>query len=524
MTGPPFMRHLLVAVSCYAGIVAGAGYFRTKPRNHRLAVPNRNYTHPDVTVPCSRNDTRPHVAHIADTNADHNVVNYIDRDPNSNLENEKVSDKGRDLIQMHGAGEDPDDYLDMDPNHPRDDVHLHSKRDMSSATEMSEHFSVLGWLLGGCTNGACLAQWTWHCTLSIVVSSLIMMWTFKNLKVLSDVYFVPACCVLAKRSGMPNDVAGATLLAFGSSAPELCTNIVATFLIVNDCGVGDIIGSAIHNISIVVGVSGLFAGRALALWWYPLTRDCLFYSISIIELTIFLWDEYIVWWEALVMCLTYVAYGLWMVWNLPIYEMMCKCFRCEPDVPSEGDDDDEEAEGLLYYDPCEIIWRLTMPDHKEKPFRCFAVSLCNVMLLSYWMVDSATVFGCVLGIPTLFMGLVFLAAGTSIPDAFASMAAARRGEGDMAVSNALGSNIFDILLGLGMPWLISILIGKPIVFHGVSRLLYWVILLMIILVAFMVTIVIAGWKLDWKMGGALVAFYVVYVIWALLKSFNVVDF
>merc|ERR1719221_1144107 len=125
-----------------------------------------------------------------------------------------------------------------------------------------------------------------------------------------------------------------------------------------------------------------------------------------------------------------------------------------------------------------------MPSPKVSCWACFFSALLNIAWLSYLMVDAATRFGCVAGIPTLFMGLVFLAAGTSIPDAFASMGAARRGEGDMAVSNALGSNIFDILLGLGLPWLIALMIGRPIVFLGVHRLLSWVTLLMAVIVVF----------------------------------------
>merc|ERR1719188_83405 len=123
-----------------------------------------------------------------------------------------------------------------------------------------------------------------------------------------------------------------------------------------------------------------------------------------------------------------------------------------------------------------------MPSPTGSSLRCFLVALTQIAWVSYVMVDAATRFGATVGIPPLFMGLVFLAAGTSIPDAFASMAAARRGEGDMAVSNALGSNIFDILCGLGLPWLIALLIGKPIVFLGVNRLLTWVMLLILVLV------------------------------------------
>merc|ERR1740138_1312796 len=159
-----------------------------------------------------------------------------------------------------------------------------------------------------------------------------------------------------------------------------------------------------------------------------------------------------------------------------------------------------------------------MPDVDDKPYMCFFMSLLNIGWLSYVMVDAATRFGCVAGIPTLFMGLVFLAAGTSIPDAFASMGAARRGEGDMAVSNALGSNIFDILLGLGLPWLIALMIGRPIVFLGAHRLLSWVMLLIAVIAVFMAIVVASGWRLNQKTGLVLLAFYVAYVAYALLQS------
>jgi K+-dependent Na+/Ca+ exchanger-like protein len=294
--------------------------------------------------------------------------------------------------------------------------------------------------------------------------------------------------------------------------------VVATFFIVNECGIGDIIGSAIHNVLLVVGVSGIFAVRSLNLWWYPLSRDCLFYLIAIVQLTAFLWDEYIQIWEASVMCLTYLVYCAWMYRNIPIYEGLCRMLKKEPVIPEDADEDDDDLQGALYYDPVEVLWRCTMPDQDRRPFACFLASLLNIAVLSYLMVDSATRFGCIAGIPTLFMGLVFLAAGTSIPDAFASMAAARRGEGDMAVSNALGSNIFDILLGLGLPWLIALLIGKPIVFLGVNRLLTWVMLLILVLFLFMGVVVLSGWKLNSKMGLVLGFLYVGYVLFGLHQS------
>mmetsp|Transcript_20311 Transcript_20311/g.29742 ORF Transcript_20311/g.29742 Transcript_20311/m.29742 type:complete len:88 (-) Transcript_20311:574-837(-) len=72
------------------------------------------------------------------------------------------------------------------------------------------------------------------------------------------------------------------------------------------------------------------------------------------------------------------------------------------------------------------------------------------------MVDWAEIIGNTLGIPPFIMGLTFLAAGTSVPDLLSSVIVARRGEGDMAVSSSIGSNIFDILVGLPVPWIIFI--------------------------------------------------------------------
>ena len=80
------------------------------------------------------------------------------------------------------------------------------------------------------------------------------------------------------------------------------------------------------------------------------------------------------------------------------------------------------------------------------------------------MVWWAEVFGIVCYIPTVVMGLTFLAAGTSVPDLLTSVLVAREGKGDMAVSSSVGSNIFDVLVGLPLPWLLASAVngGKPL--------------------------------------------------------------
>ncbi|TMS12696.1 Sodium/potassium/calcium exchanger 4, partial [Larimichthys crocea] len=85
----------------------------------------------------------------------------------------------------------------------------------------------------------------------------------------------------------------------------------------------------------------------------------------------------------------------------------------------------------------------------------FILSTVWIAVFSYFMVWMVTIIGYTLGIPDVIMGITFLAAGTSVPDCIASLIVARQGLGDMAVSNTIGSNVFDILVGLGVPWAIQ---------------------------------------------------------------------
>merc|ERR1712093_630013 len=90
----------------------------------------------------------------------------------------------------------------------------------------------------------------------------------------------------------------------------------------------------------------------------------------------------------------------------------------------------------------------------------FVIAIAWVGIFSGMMVDWATSIGCVVGIPDAVMGLTFLAAGTSVPDLLTSVVVAMKGEGDMAVSSSIGSNIFDVTVGLPLPWLIYTIVKK----------------------------------------------------------------
>lgn len=91
------------------------------------------------------------------------------------------------------------------------------------------------------------------------------------------------------------DVAGATFMAAGSSAPELATVIIGVFLAQDDIGVSGVIGSAVFNILFVIAVCGLFASSALYLSWWPLCRDCFFYTLSVLIMLLAIANESVNW-------------------------------------------------------------------------------------------------------------------------------------------------------------------------------------------------------------------------------------
>lgn len=116
--------------------------------------------------------------------------------------------------------------------------------------------------------------------------------------------------------------------------------------------------------------------------------------------------------------------------------------------------------------PIHYTCQKTIFDCKTEKYRnwypfTFLMSMVWISFYSYIMVWMITIIGSTLGIPDTVMGLTFVAAGVSVPDALSSVAVIKEGFGDMAVSNAVGSNVFDILVCLGLPWFIQTAIIAP---------------------------------------------------------------
>jgi len=197
----------------------------------------------------------------------------------------------------------------------------------------------------------------------------------------------------------------------------------------------------------------------------------------------------------------------------------------------EKKDEEEESSGIMdkvleiMSKPLELAMEWTIPDCREEAKEhmylvTFSMSIIWIGVLSYLMVDFAARAGCVLRVPGILMGLVVIAAGTSVPDALSSVLVAKNGQGDMAVANVLGSNVFNIFLGLGLPWLIKALSdGHPVKLPKDENIVVPIVILLFYVVVFIAIIAASGWAMRPKTGDWLFAAHIIFVVWNIITMF-----
>lgn len=561
----------------------------------------------------------------------------------------------------------------------------------------------------------------------ILFHVFFMFYMFIGLAIICDEYFEPALAGICEALNLKEDVAGATFMAAGGSAPELFTSIMGVFVASSDIGFGTIVGSATFNVLFVIAMCA-FVTSNLTLTWWPLARDCVFYCVSIVVLVVCVVDREISTLESVSLLCMYAVYitimyynerlelyvteqirlsnepkswwreklDIWLqsdVFSYLIYcviianlvvivleissgetnatnvsntvfswifviEMVLKMvgsgffgywtnsvnafdgvlvslimleaamsastftgalrgvrvfrvaralrvlrllygshvdkadgatqtletdwklfdlkydnslnrrtsgsgnkssavvapFIPEPAVTKSSgeflsspepviqeicvEDEDEPSnpfdipEGIvnkfmwLLCFPLAFGMFLTIPDCRRPMFKkfyfaTFLMCIVWIMLLAYVMVWMATIFGHFYGIPDPVMGLTILAAGTSIPDLLSSVAVAKRGFGDMAVSSSIGSNIFDILIGLPVPWFLSTAIVNPGTTVPIkSDGLTIMVLTLFIMVAAVISIIhMSNWVMTKKMGIGMVFLYCLFVVESLLLEY-----
>ncbi|XP_010016462.1 PREDICTED: sodium/potassium/calcium exchanger 2-like, partial [Nestor notabilis] len=159
---------------------------------------------------------------------------------------------------------------------------------------------------------------------AVILHVIGMIYMFIALAIVCDEFFVPSLTVITEKLTISDDVAGATFMAAGGSAPELFTSLIGVFISHSNVGIGTIVGSAVFNILFVIGMCALFSREILNLTWWPLFRDVSFYIIDLILLIIFFLDNLIMWWESLTLLTAYFCYVTFMKFNVQVEEWVKK--------------------------------------------------------------------------------------------------------------------------------------------------------------------------------------------------------
>uniref|UniRef100_A0A3P9J9L5 Solute carrier family 24 member 2 n=1 Tax=Oryzias latipes TaxID=8090 RepID=A0A3P9J9L5_ORYLA len=495
---------------------------------------------------------------------------------------------------------------------------------------------------------------------AVVLHMFGMIYMFIALAIVCDEFFVPALTVITEKLNISDDVAGATFMAAGGSAPELFTSIIGVFISHSNVGIGTIVGSAVFNILFVIGMCAIFSKEILNLTWWPLFRDVSFYILDLIMLIIFFLDNIILVWESVTLLSAYAAYVIFMKFNSKMEGFVKSCmhrnqvvevevqpkvkdnltdiltlpFQARPrlqrggssaslhnslmrnsifqlmihtlDPLSEGKfrekasilhkiakkkcqvEDSEKANGVSsragkmtskistskdrvtqplrtectdenwsYVNaeeeeeedqPLSLSWPesnrkrftyllimpivlplwITLPDVRKTSSKkffpvTFLGSITWIAIFSYLMVWWAHQVGETIGITEEIMGLTILAAGTSIPDLITSVIVARKGLGDMAVSSSVGSNIFDITVGLPFPWLFwSFFNGLKPVQVSSNGLFCAIVLLFLMLLFVIISIAACKWRMSKLLGFIMFMLYFVFLVVSVMLEDRVI--
>lgn len=344
----------------------------------------------------------------------------------------------------------------------------------------------------------------------LILMILNMLLAFYLLAEICDKYFVESLEKISKKLNLSPEAAGATFMAVGSSAPELFVSLLSLFKPGEEAmGAGTIVGSAIFNVLVITGASVVV--RKAFIIWQPVIRDMLFYSFSIIALLFTFKDGVVTLIEVLIFLLLYTIYIIAVVnWK--------KIFKYKDDDPIEIlEEAINKKSWKIFFAPIDWLVKRTFPNSQQY-ISVFSISIIWIIFLSWVLVESAVVSANILGIPSVIIGLTVLAAGTSVPDLLSSIIVAKKGQAGMAISNGIGSNIFDILFGLGFPWLVAyIFLGQKITV-ATENLNSSIILLFATVIAILFLFIIRKWKIGKYSGYFLIGLYLIYLGWVIIKS------
>ncbi len=301
---------------------------------------------------------------------------------------------------------------------------------------------------------------------------------------------------IAARTGLSSVVIGLTVVAFGTSAPELAVSVGAAINGSSDIALGNVVGSNIANVLLVLGLSAVAGGGLYVAFRIVRIDVPIMIGLSVIVL-MFGIDGSIGRIDGIVFVVALIAYIAWTI------------------AGARGTahlDVDEDADGIS--DSVELAAQYTAGLDEELSgttplWRDVLAVMAGLVLLvvgAQMLVAAATTIAETFGVSELVIGLTVVAIGTSLPELATSVVAAARGQRDLAVGNAIGSNLFNILAVLGISSIVS-----PVNVSGGA--LGFDIPFMIAVAVACLPMFVNGFELKRWEGGVFVAYYVAYLVW-----------
>lgn len=178
----------------------------------------------------------------------------------------------------------------------------------------------------------------------VVLYIFIIYNIFLGIAILCDDYFLGALEGISEALDLSEDVAGATFMAAGSSAPELFTSLAGVAMGHAETGAGTIVGSAVFNILIIIALSAVMVPDKLLVDWRCILRDGSFYGISIVLFIIFSYDSVFELYEAIILLLMYVLYVVMMYFNQSLMAFLARCGGTSKVAPEDGERNDESKD------------------------------------------------------------------------------------------------------------------------------------------------------------------------------------
>lgn len=305
--------------------------------------------------------------------------------------------------------------------------------------------------------------------------------------------FVDGAAAMSKKLGIPAVIVGLTIVSLGTSAPELAVSTISSLKGSNELALGNVLGSNIFNTLVVLGVSTII--MPLIIKKKEIKKDFLINISLVVLLMILTFDSFIFGGENSIGRID----GIILLSGAVIYTIyLINQTRKSSNTQNETDEEKEERASIKTGNNIVKI----------------IIGVIGIVLGGQFVVDSASTIATSLGMSQKLVGLTIVAIGTSLPELVTSAVAAFKGEEDIALGNILGSNIFNILLILGVASTIT-----PIVVQSSLIIDFMFLIVATLVIAAMIYIPKGeNKKLSKVEGFIFVSMYVAYMIFIIIRN------